>query len=157
MFITPNPNNQWEMELWTAIAAASALSRLTPTGAAFLVLAAFGLILLALGLALCEGAKRLFSLYRRHAFSTTKNARILQVAGVVLVLLWLVAYVLYRDQQAYPWGLMLFSNTLLVFVLLCEFINWRAAGQQPASGLPHNVTLQQIVSWHKTVQPQSQP
>lgn len=157
MFIKPNPNNHWEMELWAGIAAASALSRLTPTGAAFLVLAGVGLILFALAQALGEGAKRLFSLYRRHAFSTTGDARILQVAGVVLVLLSLVAYVLYQDNQAYPWGLILLSNALFVFVLLCEFINWRAGGNQPATGLPHNVTLQNIVSWHKTVQQQSQP
>jgi hypothetical protein len=157
MLIPPDPNNQREMELWTTIAVVGAMSRLTSYGFVVLMLAGLALVGYFVLLAVWDGLARLAVIYRRHAFSSTRNARILQISGGVLVLLLAIAYVLYRDNDTFAWGLILFSNALFVFVVVAELVNWQATRQRTAPMMPQNISLQNVVAWQKQVGQSNRP
>lgn len=157
MLIPPDPNNEREMELWKTIAVVSAMSRITPHGFALLILAGIGMVGYFVLLAIGDGLARLSIIYRRHAFTSTGDARILQISGGVLALLLVIAYVLYQDDNTFAWGLILFSNALFVFVVVAEFVNWRATRQGAPLVMPKNISLQNVIAWQKQAGQSNKP
>ncbi len=164
MFFLPNPDSKAEMAVLGAgmfafqmVRAAASVSNIYGVVmwavAVYLMVVA---IVCAIALyCLYLGVTQLIRIYRQHAFTGSQCARILWGAAAVFSLLCIVAYALCVQPETYAVGLIVFSWSLLAFVLVCTYINWRAAGSR-AVFLRQNVTLQNVVSWHKTKQ-QAQP
>ena len=166
MFFLPNPGSKTEMamlgagmfafQMVRAAAGVTNIYGIIMWGVAVYLIVVTVACLITLYL-VWLAATRIIAIYRRNGLTNSQDARLLWGAAAVFGVMCGIAYWLYLQPDSYAAGLIVFSWSLLAFVLLCEFINWRAGRNQPAPGLPPNVTLQNIVSWHKTVKQQSQP
>ena len=159
-FVPPDPDRKWEMRVAVAV---MGLVQLVKTAAS--VRSLEGLILYALALYLVMmlvvclillvvgyvGLTRLAVIYRRRAFASTRQARILQGALGLLVVIWAIAYLLTQQDGLLGVGLDLFALSLLAFVITCEVVEWRASRTQPAVAVPQDISLQNIISWNKAV------
>ncbi len=165
-YLLPNPNSKWEMALLLAGMGMLELAKAAVRIHTLLGLVVFGVVVYCIVITLVAlvllyvaylTLTRLAALYRRHGFTSTRTARLLQGALGVFGVVCMLAYVVGDYTNNVGIGLDVFGWSFLVFVVFCELVVRRAQTGQPSSvSTGGRVSLQNIVSWHKAVN-QRQP
>lgn len=156
--ILPDPDS--DTELWIGIAILNALSGLRSGWGMFaLVLLVGAVIVHALLEFLKSAITRLFTIYRTHMHGTGRTARWLHGTLLVFLAVSLLAVILISQPETYGLGWDLLAVSFLLFTLVSEIIVYLAERNRQSNGaqLPHNISLRNVVSWHKTVEESKQP
>ena len=152
-FLPPDPNSK--MEFWLLVALSNmALTIRSPWGLVGIAFVVYVLICVAIATLVLRALTREAAILRRRMFGRSREARVLQVAVVLLVVCWSVAGWLWSHAGHPAYVRYLFAWSLLLFMATVEIVEARIRRGEPDEAfgeLPADIALSDIVAWQETV------